>query len=264
MDNKGRQKQTPDDDNIANIQQSKVKNTDSTSRFSRRRFIRSAAITSPILLSVKSPVSWGGGLYDGQCSIVSQLSGNASHPNGCQTSAKPPEYWINTFTGGNDIVKQELNNQGCYASTPFHQLCSHNLATFQMQSRMSKKWQYRISPTSDNPPLLQALNTTGWNLLLEFENIKNRKNVEINILHNVPQFHCCIGSGYLNGLFHPSPVNYVGDSAYVSNAFMEALTRSVNTILWDLQNRNFQGANSSKYSQAMMDLSVKLNTWDTI
>lgn len=264
MDNKDKQQPTTTSDTIAKIRQAKESITPQASRFSRRRFIRSAAVTSPILLSVKSPVSWGGGLYDGQCSIVSYLSGNASHPSGCQTSAKAPEYWINTFSGGNDIVRQELNHQGCYASTPFHQLFAHNLETYQKNSRVSDKWQYRVSPTSDNPQLLEGLNTTGWSLILEFERTSNRRITTINLLHNVPQFHCCLISGYLNGLFHPTPVNYLGDSAYVSNAFMEALTRSVNTILWDLQSRNFLGENSNKYSQAMMDLSVKLNTWDTI
>ncbi|MGR5133875.1 hypothetical protein [Vibrio alfacsensis] len=264
MDNKDRQKQTTDDDNIANIQQSKVKNTDSTSRFSRRRFIRSAVITSPILLSVKSPVSWGGGLYDGQCSIVSQLSGNASHPHNCQTRAKNPLYWMNTFIGDNEIVNQELEKRGCYATTPFHELFPHHLRNYTMQRRMSKNWRYRVNPDTENPTLLQCLSRTDTSFWLEFENTESEEKVHINVLDGVANFHCYMTAGYLNGLFHPSPINYIGNEVYVQKLFTEALYRSVNTILWDLEKNRFSRTKAITYSQAMLNVRTNLNRWDSV
>jgi hypothetical protein len=264
MDNKEIPKTMSDDDKITNIQQSDDQNTASTSRFSRRRFIRSAAVTSPILLSVKSPVSWGGGLYDGQCSIVSQLSGNASHPHNCQTQAKSPLYWINTFIGDNEIVNQELEKQGYYATTPFHELFPHNLSSYKRQPRMSKTWRYRVSPDTENPPLLQCLMRSDTSFWLEFENIESKQKVNIDVLNGVPNFHCCVTAGFLNGLFHPSPINYVGDETYVQKVFKEALFRSVNTILWDIETKQLQETSGTKYSQAMLDVTTRLNRWDNV
>lgn len=264
MNNKNIQESTKNDEAVEEIERNEGNNVNTHSRFSRRRFIRSTAVASPILLSVKSPVAWGGGISNANCSITTFMSGNASHPEGCQTEARAPAYWLNTFQGGNEVVRNELNNNGCYASTQFYTLLPLNFDTWLTNRQISRRWKYKVDSISDNPTLLQAVQTDtngAFSLWVDFK--KRKKEERVNILNNVSDCHCCVVSGYLNGIFHPVPVNYIGDSNHVRNLFVDAINTSISRILSDLERKRFEGPNSPKYSQPMRELSNHLSTWNS-
>lgn len=265
MESKKIQEPKKNDDVEKQLEGNDSGNVNTRSRFSRRRFIRSTAVASPILLSVKSPVAWGGGLPNEQYSIAMYLSGNASHPQSTQISARAPAYWLNTFQGGNEIVLNELNNNGCYASTQLYTLVPLNFNTWLSNRVVSNNWQYKLDAISDNPTLLQSVQTDlsgSFSLWVDFK--KNKSNTaRVDILNNVSACHCCVVTGYLNGIFHPMPVNYIGDSNYVRNLFIDAINQSINLILSDLDKNRFEGPNSPKYSQPIRELSNTLNTWDS-
>lgn len=71
--------------------------SESTSRFDRRRFLRTSAAATPLLMAVKSPVAWGNSINIDQCSVTMLLSGNASHIRNCQAKIESPGYWKSIF-----------------------------------------------------------------------------------------------------------------------------------------------------------------------
>ncbi len=256
------------------VQTSEVK--DASSRFSRRRFLRSAAVASPILLSVKSPTAWGGtGLYREQCSITVYLSGNPSNPSEIGCEARDVAYWEKVFTGGNKVVENELARRGITASTQFFQLLP--LSAFQSW-RVSdivvdgeESWYYKLNEYSDNPTVLQALQGSGFNLSLDFAkgtDIVGQSDNTVNLTDGVSDFHAVMVTAYLNSLFHPTPVAYLGDEQYVSDIFAVTMQESAEACLAGIVStgstaRMMYRFGSVSYSQPMRELSKALNTWDT-
>ncbi len=275
MDSKTNHNSTKTDESVpVGVQAGDVK--DATSRFSRRRFLRSAAVASPILLSVKSPTAWGSeGLYREQCSITVFLSGNPSNPQDVGCEARDTAYWINTFTGGNKVVEDELARRGVTATTPFFQLLP--LTAFQAwragdtSLESDTTWYYRINPYSDNPTVLQALQNTDFNLSLDFDkNINNSNgNNSVNLVDSVPNFHAVMVTAYLNSLFHPTPLNYLGDAQYVQDRFVVTMQDCADACVAGISSsgsaaRMLFRYGSVSYSEPLKELSDSLNTWDTL
>ncbi len=273
MDSKTNQTSTKTDESVpVGVQTSEIK--DATSRFSRRRFLRSAAVASPIILSVKSPTAWGGaGLYSEQCSLTVFLSGNPSNPSEIGCEARDITYWKNVFSGGNKLVEDELAKRGITANTLFFQIFP--LMTFQswrqgeFYDQRGESWFYRINQLSDNPTLLQALQGTEFDLSLEFDkNLEDAKNSQmVNLTENVPNFHAIMVAAYLNGMFHPTPLAYLGDQDYVLGRFAVTLQDSADACLAGLTRtgsaaRMMFRFGSVNYSEPMKSLSDDLNTWD--
>lgn len=265
MDNKEIQEPAKNKDIVTVISETD-ESTEPSSRFSRRRFIRSAAISSPILLSIKSPSAWAGG-YNSSCSITSCMSGNASHPQGCQAPPKKPDYWDKCLRGKKEYesVRNELNKHGCYHSTAFHSIFSHNMDRWKRNQQICKDWKFKVNVRmSDDPSLLQAIGGDTCNLYVQFKHVDRKKSkITVNLLgHNAPGFHKNLLCGYFNGVFHPTPVNYICDSNTVRNAFILALNSSINHILRDLDRGWFRSSDTKKYAQHMSKLVKDLNTWD--
>lgn len=273
MDSKTNQNSTKTDESVpVGVQTSEVK--DAASRFSRRRFLRSAAIASPIILSVKSPTAWGNtGLYREQCSLTVFLSGNPSNPAEIGCESRDITYWQNVFSGGNKLVEDELAKRGITANTLFFQIFP--LTAFQSWRKgdffdqNGDSWSYRINQLSDNPTLLQALQNTDFNLSLDFDkNLDDaRESQMVNLTENVPNFHAIMVAAYLNGLFHPTPLAYLGDEQYVLGRFAVTLQDSADACLAGLTRtgsaaRMMFRFGSVAYSEPMKALSDDLSTWD--
>ncbi len=273
MDSKTNHNSMKTDESVpVGVQTSEVK--EESSRFSRRRFLRSAAVASPILLSVKSPTAWAADtLPREQCSITVYLSGNPSNPQNLGCDARNTAYWINTFTGGNKIVEEELARRGITASTPFFQLFP--LTAFQSwragdtSLEGNTTWYYRINPYSDNPTVLQALQNADFDLSLDFDkNIDNSSGSDsVNLVDSVPNFHTVMITAYLNSLFHPTPVSYLGDAQYVADRFAVTMQDSADACLAGISSsgstaRMLFKYGSVSYSDPLKELSDALNTWD--
>ncbi len=265
MDSKENHEQTKSNDSMPlGVETNDVK--DNTSRFSRRRFLRSAAVSSPILLAVKSPSAWGA-LYAEQCSISIYLSGNPSSPEPLNCDPKDTAYWIRTLSGGNKIVEDEVYRLGYTGSTSFYDIFPMTMfsgwVTRDTTNGNGNRWYFRFDPTSDNPTLLQALQGSGFRLFVEFDRNLNNSSIDyrMNIVNGVPEFHSILVTAFLNSLFHPTPVSYFYTDI-VKARLAEALENAVDQVVADIHAGVFLGADSVAYSQAMQTLSGDISTWN--
>ncbi|WP_434362102.1 hypothetical protein NF212_18135 [Parasalinivibrio latis] len=208
------------------------------SRFSRRRFLQSAAVTSPLLFTVKSPVAWGT-TGTAQCSITAVLSGNASNPGNCQSAARSAEYWQRVFTAvsGNPEypVLQALRANNITKTTQFMSLFLHGWENNSYDA--SSRWYYRLYlQDCDNPSIwdvLQAGSTASYKVKFLFvkrrNNRKNRKEY-INIFEYPAGFVQSLVVAYLNSLF-PTAIDYPYTSLTLNGRLDSAVDSSVNTQL---------------------------------
>ncbi len=274
MDSKTNHNSTKTDESVpVGVQTGDIKGD--TSRFSRRRFLRSAAVASPILLSVKSPTAWGNTtLYSEQCSLTVFLSGNPSNPSELGCEARDITYWINVFSGGNKLVEDELERRGVTATTLFFQIFP--LSAFQswrkggIYDHEGNSLYYRINQMSANPTLLQALQGTGFELKLDLAENPDTAQEDIDevvLTDNVPSFHAVMVAAYLNSLFHPTPLAYLGDAQYVSDQLAVTLQDVVDALISDITSAGSVARMAFRFgtvniSGPLQQLTDDLNTWD--
>ncbi|MBC7004725.1 hypothetical protein BIZ37_19365 [Photobacterium sp. BZF1] len=252
--------------NEDNTQPDSIKGKGS-SRFSRRRFLQTTTIATPLLLSVKSPAAWGGGGNLKNCSITEMLSGNASHPHSCQVDAKSPRYWRKVFKSqdGEDlyVVQDVLNQRGVFSDSQFNLNFLSTLSS--PQSIVGSDWEYQLSSTlPDNPTYLNALkNNTSYSIILTFDNGVDQP-FDIDLTkEGVDDFHQVVVAGYLNSLFHPSIITYVLSPEQVKQSVIMAILESAKIIINSVENGEDPAAsNFFDYSTSpMLNLRNFLHTW---
>ncbi len=158
-----------------------------SSRFSRRRFIQTGIAVSPLLMSVKSPASWGGGTNITNTSVANRVSGNTSTTGGSTCIPKNPIDWCDIFDGkfpgkGNwwdnfkdwgyvdfQSIKDALAICGIQSYTPFLGLFCNELSTW-VSCRTQSYWKYKIVTNScDDPTVHGALRSNNLNILLRVQ-----------------------------------------------------------------------------------------------
>ncbi len=157
-----------------------------SSRFSRRRFIQTGIAVSPLLMSVKSPASWGGGTNITNTSVAGQISGNASTTGGSTCIPKNPIDWCDIFDGNHHYgnwwdrfkdwgyidfqsIKDALAICGIHSYTPFLGLFCNELSSWN-SCRTQTYWKYKIVTSScDNPTVHSSLLTNNFNILLRVQ-----------------------------------------------------------------------------------------------
>jgi len=238
------------------------------SRFSRRRFIQASAMTSPLLLSIKSPVAWGGQLSPEQCSVTALMSGNASHPHNCQSGAKSPGYWHKVFDSRQGDthypVQEAINGKGIDQGQSFNAFFLS--AFFTWHAIPSKGWEFKLSThLSDNPTFRGVLprgTTNRFNLVLEFRQIGTASNFStFNIGADTPNLHKFVVAGYLNSLFSPGVIIYPYQPEQIEQAFIDAIITSASEVM-DLLNSPSITGTAETIKNILLDFRDDLNTWD--
>lgn len=240
---------------------------DTPSRFSRRRFIQTGAVASPILLAVKSPVAWGNALSPETCSVTALMSGNASHPQNCLSGAKSPGYWHKVFKSDEGdthyVVRTALNKNSIFETQTFNEFFLSGLGSWQTSS--THGWKFRVSASqSDNPQFQDVLpenKSNKFDLTLEFEKIGDPSNKHsVNISAGVPNFHKFVLAGYLNSLFNPAVISYSYYPEQVKQALNVAIIESAYKIMPTLS----KSRRSAKPDTSLLvELRDALNEWDS-
>lgn len=212
------------------------------SRFSRRRLLQVGIASSPLLLSIKSPVTWAGGGLEG-CSISALGSINASNVNSdnCSNGALSPGYWYGVFSKENskknrtkagvyeEIVKRGASNSTDFINTFVTPSVISHLNTL---NSINKNWKISLSnnsPNYDFGEILATGNNNKLNLYLTFTNKVENRIVSINITEKVPNVHKFVVTGYLNTLF-PGIIDYITPTELM-DWFVTALSQSSNSII---------------------------------
>lgn len=157
------------------------------SRFSRRRFIQTGIAVSPLLMSVKSPASWGSGTNITNTSVAGQISGNASTTGGSTCVPKNPIDWCDIFDGkfpgsghwwdrfkdwgyvDHQSIIDALGICGVQSHTPFLGLFCNELSSW-ISCRTQSRWKYKIVTNScDDPTIHGALQSSRFSILLRVQ-----------------------------------------------------------------------------------------------
>ncbi|MBW8191652.1 hypothetical protein K0504_11440 [Neiella marina] len=190
-----------------------------SSRFDRRRFLRTSAAATPVLMTLKSPTAWA--TQSGACSLTVVMSGNSSNPNNC-TSACPfsPGYWHkvleDTNNGQGGASKQEVRSVIMAYKNPFRSNFNDVFLANIGFPQYDGDWKCTLSEDSDNPTFDAVLPSNGksrYSLKVKFENInessscyKDEHIVDLtNSKNNVQKF---LVAAVFNSLFSPTYINY--------------------------------------------------------
>ncbi len=158
-----------------------------SSRFSRRRFIQTGIAVSPLLMSVKSPASWGSGTNITNTSVAGQISGNTSTTGGSTCIPKKPIDWCDIFDGkfpgsghwwdklkdwgyvDHQSILDALGICGVHSHTPFLGLFCNELSSW-ISCKTQSYWKYKIITGScDDPTIHGALQFSSFNILLRVQ-----------------------------------------------------------------------------------------------
>ena len=237
----------------------KSPNTNGASRFSRRRFIQTAASASPILLAFKSPASWGVTSSFSSTAMLTSL--NASEINRTTIVPKTSDFWLDAFEGRNDTVKNLLANENCFYDSLLLPRVSSGHSQFQYNETSfvpSREWRYYLSSFSE-PRMLPSLQNQETSItVLFYRNIENRRvNKAINIIEHAPNFIKNLSTAHLNSLFYPTINHYSPEQLQM--LYNDALENSITSILQDLDSGLFIDTKDKRYSQSMQILNEALS-----
>lgn len=223
------------------------------SRFSRRKFLQTSAVATPLLMSVKSPMAWGC-TAPTNGSVTSQVSGNVSNAVTSNCScAKDPAAWLQIFRQSGsysrwdewwkhrdnpdgESYKQALEICGVTSSTSFNSLFLNNHFEWRRCQDYSS-WEYRIlSEKCDAPSVGQALEQSSCQIVLRVQKATSRhpydsyygsysqsdkESYDVTISdENLHKFLTC---GYLNSLLAPDIIAYEYYPRDIENAINQAI-----------------------------------------
>jgi len=240
-----------------------IDETNHTSRFSRRKFLQTGIASSPLLLTVKSPVAWGTGTSWGgdRCSLTTLMSGNASHPHNCQSPPRDCGYWYKVLTCGSDDplngIRKRLKNcpQRISGKVKFNHCFLNHFQNWQKSSALSG-CTYRLSPTdSDNPSFEDILGQRSqqFKCVLEFKK-DNSSILTIDLTEKIKDLHEVTLTGYINSIFNPDFISYGYFPDQIMNSFNTMISGCETLIMKSYRRRqnrqksiyNYDGVSYSK------------------
>ncbi|WP_375750150.1 hypothetical protein [Vibrio sp. HN007] len=201
------------------------------SRFSRRKLLQSGIAASPLLLSVKSPVAWGGNsLGAGNCSVSVLLSANVSDHNICRSKAKDECYWYYAFSchpsDPQRVVREALAN-----ATP-----DVHYYTFFKDRLLNRNnfgiingWNSSIDlHRSANPDFNDVTHQyRAYKLKFLFTKTVGSKTIKVGVPVYIDRLHQIVATGYLNAMFYPHLIDYIGNINHIKSLFDTALEETV-------------------------------------
>lgn len=230
-------------DSAANLHT--VSSEEETSRFSRRRFLRTSAAVSPVLLSLKSPTAWANGMGGQNCSIM--MSGNASNPQNCITEPLAPREWADILKSRRDSpqypLRQSLKNGGINGNSPFNGKFLRPLN--QWRYSPTKDWMFKISfRKCSNPKFKQTLRNapnSKYKIALSFKPTSREQGTQkddFTIILEPPRFHNTVVTAYLNSYFSPSLISYSYYPEQIETSVIQTIMTSANLIMDELNKGN--------------------------
>ncbi|OAN12981.1 hypothetical protein A3K86_15025 [Photobacterium jeanii] len=218
-----------------------AKNEQAESRFSRRRFLRSSAAVSPVLLSLKSPTAWGSGLGGQNCSIM--LSGNASNPQNCISEPLAPREWKKILNSRRDSpqypLRQSLQSGGVSGNSAFN---GKFLRPFnQWRYSPTKGWMFKVSfRKSSNPKFKHTLKgglNKKYKITIAFKptSQKNKNMGDDFVITLEPRhFHQTVVAAYLNSYFTPGLISYSYYPEQINTSVVQTMMDVANLIMDEL------------------------------
>lgn len=197
------------------------------SRFSRRKLLQSGIAASPLLLTVKSPVAWGGNsLGAGNCSVSVLLSANVSDHNICRSQARDECYWYYAFScHANDpqrVVRDALAN----ASPSVHYYTYFNERLINRTNFGTYNgWNCSLDLSrSANPNFNDVTHQyRAYKLKYLFTKTVGSKTIAVGVPVYVDRLHQIVATSYLNAMFYPHLIDYIGNINHIVSLFDTAL-----------------------------------------
>lgn len=210
------------------------------SRFSRRRFLQTGIATSPLLMTVKSPMAWGCGNHS-KGSADTYVSGNSSTVASCRSKkCMSPRDWdkvIRKPRHDKDLAKQALNWCGINERTKFNKVFLSNC--FRYQSCSNPNWQFKLMKKQcDSPTFSDVLQSVHQAPKLVMR-VKKRgnKNKKLDIEIKINDFHQDVVCGYLNAVCAPDIIDSSHSPRDIVNAVNQGLFILANKVQRSKSNR---------------------------
>lgn len=208
------------------------------SRFSRRKFIQTGVVASPLLMSVKSPMAWGCGTNTNG-SIGTRVSGNASTTGGCGSlPCFDPKSWC-------DILKQLkyhdtyvillklLKYAGIDAHSSFNYVFFRKCFSWQYSYDRKMKYKF-VYDRCEDTSFVNALDDFSFGspkLALRVCDMSRRSKKYYNVNINLTDFFRNITCGYLNSICSPHAIQSDFDHRDIQRAVNECVYQTSKSVV---------------------------------
>ena len=213
----------------------------SSARFDRRRFIRTSMATTPLLMSVKSPMAWA----SEACTASVYASGNASHVHDCtMVLALSHGSWkviipddLSGLPRGRqakrDYWRPLILAEGYSGSSQFFDVFLTGYDAVQTKSKQSGTgtWKFQLLNPDAQPTFEQGIFEQQYPVVFRIWDSENPGNQCVVDFSYSQTTHLQLITAFLNGLLSDSMLDYPFSELDVVAALRQAIDKMIDSII---------------------------------